>query len=171
LQLGTGPLRRLYQTSDGWVCLVAPMDEQFEALGKVLDLDLLDDDRFRTRERRAVNAYALERVLSDAFATLPTAKVVDDLRAAGVPAVEPLMDGNSAFMRDPDNRRLGRVGEIDHPRFGRVREVAVPYRITGTRIPEHRRAPELGEHTDTILAWAGYTPEQIADLRARGAVR
>jgi crotonobetainyl-CoA:carnitine CoA-transferase CaiB-like acyl-CoA transferase len=55
--------------------------------------------------------------------------------------------------------------------LGRVREVALPVRVDGTAMPPHRRAPELGEHTDSILAWAGYSAEDIAKLRERGAVR
>jgi len=30
--------------------------------------------------------------------------------------------------------------------------------------------PALGEHTDAILAGLGYAPQQIGDLRARGAI-
>ncbi len=52
LQFGTGPLSRLYATADGWVCLVAPKDEQFAALSKVLSLDLLGDERFADRRAR-----------------------------------------------------------------------------------------------------------------------
>ncbi|MFI5045653.1 MAG: CaiB/BaiF CoA transferase family protein [Acidimicrobiia bacterium] len=170
-QLGTGPLERLYQTRDGWLCLVAPRDEEFAALSKVLGLDALADERFGSREARVANQYQLEHVLSTAFAELETAKVLADLRAAGVAAVEPLMDGNDAFMNAPDNLRLGRIGEFEHPRFGRVREVALPVRVDGTVIPPHRRAPEFGEHTESILAWAGYSPEEIAEFRARGAIR
>ncbi len=34
-----------------------------------------------------------------------------------------------------------------------------------------RASPELGEHTEQILAeWAGLTPEEIAELRRAGAV-
>ena len=33
-----------------------------------------------------------------------------------------------------------------------------------------RGAPELGGHTDAVLAEAGFTPEETAALRASGAV-
>ena len=32
------------------------------------------------------------------------------------------------------------------------------------------RAPRLGEHTDTVLAQAGFDAATIADLRARGVI-
>jgi len=74
-------------------------------------------------------------------------------------------------MDDPLNHRLGRVGELEHPRYGHVREPGVFVRVGGAELPEHRRAPEFGEHTDEVLAWAGYDPAAIADLRSRNVVR
>ncbi len=37
-------------------------------------------------------------------------------------------------------------------------------------IPEWKRGPMLGEHTDELLAELGYTPEQIAQLEEKKAV-
>jgi crotonobetainyl-CoA:carnitine CoA-transferase CaiB-like acyl-CoA transferase len=102
---------------------------------------------------------------------METAKLLADLGATGVPVVVPANDTNHPFMDDPENLRIGRVGEFVHPRLGRVREVALPVRVDGTAMPPHRRAPELGEHTDSILSWAGYSAEDIVKLRKRGAVR
>ena len=170
LQLGPGPLERLYETADGWVCLVAPTDDEVRGLGKVINVDLLGDERFRTHELRA-HSYELEHLFCDYFAGQNTERALADLRAHGVPAVAPLMDANRKLMDDPANERLGRVGTFEHPRFGRVREVAVAYRVSGADMPPHRRAPEFGEHTDEILVWAGYSESAIAGLRARHAVR
>ena len=44
-------------------------------------------------------------------------------------------------------------------------------RVSDVDVPEHRLAPELGQHTDEILRDAGYGDERIAQLRARGAVK
>jgi crotonobetainyl-CoA:carnitine CoA-transferase CaiB-like acyl-CoA transferase len=80
------------------------------------------------------------------------------------------MNNNAPFMDDPINERLGRVGELTHPRYGHVKEPAVMVRVSNARVPAHRRAPEMGEHTDDILTMSGYTPDQIAHLRASGLV-
>jgi crotonobetainyl-CoA:carnitine CoA-transferase CaiB-like acyl-CoA transferase len=74
-------------------------------------------------------------------------------------------------MTDPEQRRLGRVAEVEHASEGRVRELAVLVRVSDARVPAHRLAPELGEHTDEILASVGYRPDAIAELRDRGAIR
>jgi crotonobetainyl-CoA:carnitine CoA-transferase CaiB-like acyl-CoA transferase len=74
-------------------------------------------------------------------------------------------------MDDPEHLRLGRVGEFDHPRYGRTRQPGVLIRFDGASVPPLRRAPELGEHTDEVLAALGIPPEEVARLRAADAVR
>jgi crotonobetainyl-CoA:carnitine CoA-transferase CaiB-like acyl-CoA transferase len=171
LQMGTSPLRRLYQTSDGWVCIVATSDAHVAALGQVLEVDLLADARFASGRLRADNAYLLEHLLMERFAGCTTAELLGKLRSAGVPAAEPTLNANIPTMDDPLNERLGRVAELQHPRYGRVREPAVMLRVTDTDIPPHRRAPELGEQSDEILGWAGYDAAAIGELRGAGVVR
>ena len=170
LQMGIGPLRRLYGTADGWLCIVITSDAQLRSLGETLGLALAADERFATVAAATANEYPLERLLTDAFATRPTGELLGQLRAAGIPAVEPAMNNNAPFMDDPLNARLGRVGELTHPRYGHVKEPAVMVRVSDAVVPVHRRAPELGEHTDEILTMSGYTGEQIASLRASRVV-
>ena len=44
-------------------------------------------------------------------------------------------------------------------------------RVSDAEVPAHRLAPELGEHTDSILRSLGLTAGSIAELRAKGTVR
>jgi crotonobetainyl-CoA:carnitine CoA-transferase CaiB-like acyl-CoA transferase len=46
---------------------------------------------------------------------------------------------------------------------------AVPVQFDG-RPPELRRAPEHGEHTETVLAELGYTWDDIGKLKEAGVV-
>jgi crotonobetainyl-CoA:carnitine CoA-transferase CaiB-like acyl-CoA transferase len=47
---------------------------------------------------------------------------------------------------------------------------AAPFLIDGMRPPETRGAPLQGEHSNEVLAEAGYSSEEIAELIERGAV-
>jgi crotonobetainyl-CoA:carnitine CoA-transferase CaiB-like acyl-CoA transferase len=171
LQFGFGPLERLYRTADGWICVVAVKERDLAALDAVLGLGVLNDVRFSSPAARQANEWELADELAAAFEIRSTAEWLKELEAVGVPAAEPKPHNNLAFMHDPENRRTGRVAEVVHPRDGRVREPAVLVRVSGVRTAPHRLAPELGEHTDEILAWLGYSPGAIAALRARGTVR
>jgi formyl-CoA transferase len=49
--------------------------------------------------------------------------------------------------------------------------VGAPIKLSRTPAdPTRAPGPALGEHTEGILLAAGYTPEQVAELQASGAV-
>ncbi len=167
LQLGVGAFERLYETADGWVCIVAFDAEQQAALGALAGVDVglgadSDDE---------VDDYSVGLRLAEALSARKTDEVLDELIFAGVPAAVPVGHQMSAFMRDPEQRRLGRVAEVPHPDKGAVRELAVLLRVSHTDTVPHRLAPALGEHTDALLHELGYDLEQIDALRARSSIR
>ncbi|HXY91934.1 MAG TPA: CoA transferase [Acidimicrobiia bacterium] len=162
LQLGIGPFERLYETADGWVCVVARADDEITALARATRVELGPADR--------ANEQLGER-LAAAFATAPTVEWLEVLETAGAPAAEPVGPNLHALMVDPEQRALGRVAEVEHPTLGRVREIAQLVRVSDADVAPHRLAPGLGEHTDDILRGLSYKPEDIVALRARGAIR
>ena len=171
LQFGVGPLDRLYETSDGWILVVAPSDDAVVALGKAIDHDLMGDARFSTVEQRAEHADALAAILQRMFATRTATEWSAALDAVDVTAVVPVGPNLHHVMNDPAYRRTRRVAECAHPEKGNVREFDVLVRVSDTTMPAHRLAPELGEHSDEILRELGYSTALITELRARGAVR
>jgi MYXO-CTERM domain-containing protein len=171
LQFGTGALERLYETSDGWVCVVAPLDEHVAGLDKVLGTGLLADERFADAASRRRHNDDLEAMLMGAFATRETEPLVGELVEVGVPVAIPLQQNNSkAFLKDPEQQRLLRAAEVPHPRDGQVREVGLLVRVSDAAVAAHRTAPELGEHTDEILSGIGRAPEEIRALREQRVV-
>jgi alpha-methylacyl-CoA racemase len=53
---------------------------------------------------------------------------------------------------------------------GGTRQPAPAPRFSRTRPAPPARAPAIGEHTDEVLAAGGFSPDEIAALRAAGAV-
>jgi crotonobetainyl-CoA:carnitine CoA-transferase CaiB-like acyl-CoA transferase len=171
-QLGIGPLDRLYQTADGWVCVTAERDEEFAALCDALQLeDLTTDPGFATDPARQHNAGALARHIAPALAALTTSEAEARFSSTGTPCAIPAPYNCETFLNDPLHRRTGRVAESPHPALGAVREVAKLIRVTDAAVAPHRRAPMLGEHSDDVLTFLGYDDSDIAKLRSRGVVR
>lgn len=59
---------------------------------------------------------------------------------------------------------------MDHPRAGRLKLPAPPYKLSETPATIRSAPPLLGQHTDEILAELGYSPAEIHNLRQIGAV-
>jgi crotonobetainyl-CoA:carnitine CoA-transferase CaiB-like acyl-CoA transferase len=51
-----------------------------------------------------------------------------------------------------------------------TRNLACPLRLSGSSIPEDKRAPGLGEHTGEVLSRLGIDSEQLKSLSAQGVI-
>ena len=74
-------------------------------------------------------------------------------------------------MRDPQVRAREMVVETRHPTLGTLPTLGTPIKLSGTPLTPGRPAPLLGQHTDAVLAAAGYGEREIAALRAAAVVR
>lgn len=172
LQMGIGPLDRLYETRDGWLCIVALSDREITALETVLGLTILGDSRYATHALRQENGYELADAVGDVLLGNDTEHWLTLLHAAGVPAMVPKSTSNNqAFHRDPVNQAIGRIAEVPDGTGLYVREAAEMVRVSGAAKAPHRLAPEFGADTDAVLSEHGYGVEVIAALRERGSIR
>ncbi|MEA2292043.1 MAG: alpha-methylacyl-CoA racemase [Solirubrobacteraceae bacterium] len=85
--------------------------------------------------------------------------------------LEPVLELDEA-LDSPLVRARGMVVELDQPGVdGPVRQLGVPVKLSRTPgDPARAPGPALGEHTDAVLAEAGYDAGAIARLKADGAV-
>jgi crotonobetainyl-CoA:carnitine CoA-transferase CaiB-like acyl-CoA transferase len=171
LQFGVGPLRRLYETLDGWLLVTALSDEEATAVGRVAGIDFARDERFGSEDARRAHVDVLADLLGARFATRRTDELLAALRDAGVPATVPSGLTPHAILNDAEWRAMGRTAECPHPTDGNVRELGVFLRAGDTTMCPHRLASPLGADNDEVLAWLGYKDDQIDALRARGAIR
>ncbi|MBI3458105.1 MAG: CoA transferase [Candidatus Rokubacteria bacterium] len=73
-------------------------------------------------------------------------------------------------VRDPQLIRRGLFQAIEHPRLGRIPQLGFPAKLSASPARMETAPPELGAHTDEILAALGYDAEAVQALRRDGAI-
>jgi crotonobetainyl-CoA:carnitine CoA-transferase CaiB-like acyl-CoA transferase len=117
----------------------------------------------RSKDRARVNA-----AVSEVTRTKPSEWWIATLEEAGIPC-GPVNNIREVF-EDPQVQHLEMAMPLRHRTRGDLRIVASPLKVEGLRTGVYRDVPGLGEHGAEILAEAGLSAEQIADMRAKGAL-
>jgi crotonobetainyl-CoA:carnitine CoA-transferase CaiB-like acyl-CoA transferase len=158
-----------FPTRDGWIVVFCNKDKFWRDLVETLGVpELAEDARFGSFADRFANRETLLPLLRARFETRTTADWLDRLRGR-VPCA-PVNDVRQA-LADPQVLARDMIVDVEHPEFGTLREVRSPVRTEG-EIRQPRRAPRLGEHTDSILRDVlGYGDGTIARLRTAGVIR
>jgi crotonobetainyl-CoA:carnitine CoA-transferase CaiB-like acyl-CoA transferase len=148
LQLGFNALYRLYETSDGWICLAAVTEAHWKLLCKALDrTDLTTDSRFLDAEARRLHDDDLGKLLQEMFAEQDANEWFAALDAVGVPV------------------------EVSKPGFvaAAADRPFIEFSATPASVPGE--PPVLDEHTAEILAELNLNEDQVAAIKEETANR
>lgn len=161
----------LYRTSDDrWmqINMVRSTEAIDQMLAAMEAFDLLSDERFATLESRMAHAGELTARLREIFATRTGEEWLHLLKHENGLPVE-MVTAFEDLLEDP-HLKLNRV--ISPP----VEDVGIDYiindpvNVEGVARVGAKKAPELGEHTDEVLAELGYDAAAIAAFREQGVV-
>jgi crotonobetainyl-CoA:carnitine CoA-transferase CaiB-like acyl-CoA transferase len=71
---------------------------------------------------------------------------------------------------DPQIKARNMVIEMNHPKFGKIKNIASPIKYSRTPLKIRSLAPKLGQNTKMILKNLGYSDEAIRDFRRKGVI-
>jgi crotonobetainyl-CoA:carnitine CoA-transferase CaiB-like acyl-CoA transferase len=156
-----------FRTADEPIAVCVDTNEQWQRLCTALERpDLLSDARFPDGSARAANHADLEPILAEIFLIRGRAEWLELLDQADVPASA--INSVPEALQDPQVISREMVAEV--PSGSGNRFVSVPIKMPHTPLPAETAPPELGEHSEEILDDLGFSPEQIAKLRAEAVI-
>ena len=160
---GAAPFYGVYATSDNrWFSLGSIETHFYDALINILGIEEMRTEQFnqaRWPEFKEKVAAVMKTKTADEWMAIMSQH---DICAAVVLEMENVVT-------NPHNVARNMVVEVDSP-IGKVKQIGVGPKLSGTPGKPTHSAPMLGQHTDELLGAAGLSAARIAELRASGAV-
>jgi len=165
---GAGGLTGIHPTRDGGLYISVHSNHFFAALCELIGRpELARDPRCATMRSRAAHAAELVPELRAALAArraLEWEEIFGErVPCAAVRPIEDMFDHPQVIAEDL-------VTTLDHPVVGRYRTMTKPIKFADTPGPPPTPSPVFGQHSEEILAAYGYSAQDIAALRERGAI-
>jgi crotonobetainyl-CoA:carnitine CoA-transferase CaiB-like acyl-CoA transferase len=164
----TSAPRNVYRCADGdYIALSGSTGTMarrvFEVIGRP---DMIEDARFATNSARIEHRALVDEAVGAWFAGKSREEALRLMREADVTAgpVYTIADA----MADEHFREREIIVEVGDAELGGVPMHNIVPRLSRTPGVLRRPAPRLGEHTDAVLAEAGFDAEAIARLRKEG---
>jgi len=158
-----------HRAGDGGEVIFGLQNEREWAIfcGEVLGRpELAGDERFDSNSRRVANRPALTRLIEAALAGMSCAQVVEKLDAAGI--ANGRMNAIEDVWNHPQLKARGRWRAVGSS-VGTIQALLPPANLAGVAA-SMGDIPALGQHTETLLGELGYAGDDIAAMRAAGAI-
>jgi crotonobetainyl-CoA:carnitine CoA-transferase CaiB-like acyl-CoA transferase len=151
-----------FRTGTRPIYLAIGNDRQFQRLCAEIDAaDIADDPRFCTNGDRIEHRRALTELLEEKLATQDGMALADQLIRAGVPA-GPVLNIEEALNHPHTQHRGMRVKIDDYVGLG------APSHLSKAAPSYRRKPPAFAQHTKEILTEAGFSSDEIQELRQSG---
>lgn len=158
----------IFKARDGWFIMQVIGQKVFQRWCKVVGReDLLDNPLYATDQLRGDNGEDLSRIMQDWCAGRSRDDCIAILGKASIgcgPVLTPEEVVNGSL-----DLRATFMDEVDFPESSPVPITRAPARLSAGMVPVSR-PPLLGEHSDEVLADYGYSQDEIAALKAAGAL-
>jgi crotonobetainyl-CoA:carnitine CoA-transferase CaiB-like acyl-CoA transferase len=157
-----------YPTGDGFIYLAIGSDAQWSRLVAQPMFETLDKPDFRTNEGRRAAQDDLHAQIGDVTLRYNTESVAEVLGEASVPhsRITPIEDvPDLPFVKQAALQTVAPDGRVI-----RLPPPAVPVEHLDTIDRTLPFPPAYGEHTQQVLAEAGFSADELESMRARGVI-
>jgi crotonobetainyl-CoA:carnitine CoA-transferase CaiB-like acyl-CoA transferase len=159
-----------YDTTDGQIIVLALGPGMHRRWAKLMGEEhWLSDPRFADDDSRAQHGEIISARMREWCGTRTTEQALDGLEGARLPAA-PVLSPQQA-LDDPHVQAANFMQPVEYPGLpGPAPVSSTPVKLSKTPGSIRRRAPQLGEHTDEIMAELGYDAAAIARFREIKAI-
>lgn len=152
--------RGAFEASDGWVALHCPDNILWGRLAKAIGHpELKEDVRTATSPARCKHIPMIDALITEFLSHMTRDEAVALLNAAGVPCGS--VNRADDVFNDPHVAARKMLIEIDDPNVGPYTFARTTPHMSTAPEPPTNPAPELGEHTHTLLTELGYAETDI----------
>jgi crotonobetainyl-CoA:carnitine CoA-transferase CaiB-like acyl-CoA transferase len=163
------PMYNSYKAKDRWMMMVHPNQEYWAPFCKAIGKEeWIDDPRYDTMEKRDKHAEEIIKKLDSIFATKTWAEWEVSFKKHNL-----IVSGNHPIpeiLEDEQARVNNFFRDIEHPVVGKARLLNSPMQFSDTPAKITSVAPQLGAHTEEVLLAAGYTWEDLAEMKQQRAI-
>jgi crotonobetainyl-CoA:carnitine CoA-transferase CaiB-like acyl-CoA transferase len=163
------PMYTSYRCKDRWCMMCHPTQEYWvpfcKALGKP---EWINDPRYATMESREQHAEELVASLDKIIAAKTWAEWEKEFRANDL-----IVSGNQTIAEILEDEQAivnNFYTDIEHPVVGKARLLNSPVQFSDTPAQITSVAPQLGAHTEEVLLEAGYTWEDLEELKQQKVI-
>jgi len=156
----------VFRTRDGWILtqiVGAPIFARWcELVGQP---ELVGDPLYASDILRGDNGAELSAIMQRWCIERTSEEAIAEMAAARVPAAPVLRAGE--VLAQPQVAAMGLVEPVAYPETAKdIPVIRAPIHLSVSDKADPQRAPQVGEHSDAILAELGYDAKAISALRA-----
>lgn len=156
----------VFKTRDGWILVQVVGNPLYERWANLMGEDKwLEDSRFADDVSRGARGKQISERMTEWTSRLSTKEAIARLEKARIPCGEILTPQEALDNEQVEAMKF--LVELSYPDVDQ--ELPIPRMPTNfSTIRNHirRRAPTLGEHTESLLLSLGYDKDEIDELRA-----
>ena len=168
------PLWNHYRCRDGrWLALAMLQPDRYwtDFTAVIGRPDLAGDERFADMRVRAQHAEEAVAILDEAFASRDRDEWVKVLRESPGDFIYTIVNSVDELPEDPQVRANDYIVDFEHPQFGTIQLLGMPFGLSETPGQVRTPAPEFGQHTEEVLADVlGYDWDEIGSLRQQEVI-